>query len=224
MAIGFTEIKLPRTSKASLEGQSVATAISAGVASRPPTLVEVLAPNLMRTSRMMLRPLRASDRAEYLRVLNLSREHLGSWMNLHRDGETDHDLFERQLTMCQVGDSRGAAWRRVGMMEDGRLAGFFNLNSITRGLTFEADANWWVAADVKGVGLGSEGALAMVDHALLESPSGLGLHRVQAAIASLNVPSVRLAQRLGMKRVEAAQVNVKIGGSWERHDLWERGV
>jgi len=173
---------------------------------------------------MVLRPLRASDRAEYLRVLSLSREHLGRWMNLYRDSETDVELFERQLMMCRVGDERGVAWRRVGMMEDGRLAGFFNLNSITRGMTFEADANWWVAADVKGVGLGTEGVLAMLDHALADAPVGLGLHRVQAAIAPENTPSTRLAHRVGMKFQYSTQVNVKIGGKWEEHNLWERGV
>lgn len=223
MADPITEIKFSRP------GVVVESSGPVVTATRPPSrsstaTVEVLAPNLLRTSRMVLRPMRAADRSEYLRVLARSREHLAPWMSLHREGESDSELFERQLLMGRLGDERGAAWRRVGMLEDGRLAGFFNLNSISRGLTFEADANWWVPADLAGVGLGTEGVLAMMDFALQESPKGLSLHRVQAAIAPGNIPSIKLASRVGMRKVEAAQVNVRIGGSWENHDLWARSV
>ena len=74
------------------------------------------------------------------------------------------------------------------------------------------------------MGLGTEGALALLDHALSELPQGLGLHRVQAAIASKNIASVKLASRIGMKKLDSAKVNVRIGGAWEQHDLWVRSV
>jgi len=223
MAEPIREIKLPRPLVVVGGPSSVATTI-AGTAphtARPGTPVEVLAPNPLRTSRMVLRPLRADDRREFLRVVRISRDHLQKWMALHRENESDEALFDRQLEMCRAGDDRGLAWRRVGMLEDGRIGGFFNLNSISRAFTVEADANWWVSADVARIGLGTEGALAMLDHAFSES-GGLGLHRVQAAIAPGNTASARLAARIGMRKTESAQVNVMIGGAWERHDLWAR--
>lgn len=186
--------------------------------------VEVHAPGLVRTARMVLRPLREGDRAEFLRVLSISREHLARFSSLHRDGESDAQLFTRQLEMCRVGDERGTAWRRVGILDGGRIAGCFNLNTITRGLTFEADANWWMSADAVGQGLGTEGVAAMLDYALADLPSGLGLHKVQAAIMPSNSASLRLARHVGLRRQPTEKVSIRIGDRWELHEMYSRSV
>lgn len=186
--------------------------------------VEVHAPGLVRTARMVLRPLREGDRAEFVRVVRASREHLERFSCLHREGETDDQLFERQLEMCRVGDQRGAAWRRVAVLHDGTIAGCFNLNTITRGLTFEADANWWISAEQARRGLGVEGAAAMLDHALADMPVGLGLHKVHAAIMPGNVAGQRLAARVGLQRRANAKVSIRIGDRWEFHEVYERTV
>ncbi|HYE61178.1 MAG TPA: GNAT family protein [Phycisphaerales bacterium] len=186
--------------------------------------VEVHAPGLVRTARMVLRPLRESDKGEFLRVLSLSRQHLHKFSCLHREGESDAQLFARQLEMCRVGDERGTAWRRVGVLDGGRIAGCFNLNAITRGLTFEADANWWVSADVSGQGLGTEGVAAMIDYALADLPSGLGLHKVQAAIMPGNAASIRLARHVGLRRQASEKVSIRIGDRWELHEVYSRSV
>lgn len=189
--------------------------------SRP---VEVQPPGLVRTSRMVLRAPRVSDKAELLRVVKVSKAHLEPWSTLHREGESDEDLVRRQIEMARVGDERGTAWRRIGVLEDGRIAGAFNLNSISRGLTFDADANWWIAGDCLGQGLGTEGVEAMLDFALLDIPRGLGLHRVTAAIAPGNEASLRVAQRVGLKPQPDARVSVRVGGRWMTHSLFARGV
>lgn len=189
-----------------------------------PRPVEVLAPGLVRTTRMVLRPLRATDRGEFMRVIGLSRAHLQQYSCLHRDGESDGQLFERQLELCRSGDERGTAWRRVGVLHDGRIAGGFNINSISRGLTFEGDANWWVSADALRQGLGTEGVGAMLEHAQADLPSGLGLHLVQAAIMPGNGASMRLAQRVGLVRRPTNKVSIRIGERWEFHEMWSRSV
>lgn len=186
--------------------------------------VEVHAPGLVRTARMVLRPLRESDRPEFLRVVRLSRDHLERFSCLHRDGETDEQLFDRQLEMARVGEQRGTAWRRVGVLHDGSIAGCFNLNTITRGLTFEADANWWISREAVGRGLGTEGAGAMLDHALADLPVGLGLHKVHAAIMPCNGAGLRLARKIGMRRRPDAKVSIRIGDRWEFHEVYERTV
>jgi ribosomal-protein-alanine N-acetyltransferase len=173
---------------------------------------------------MVLRPLRESDRAEYIRILALSRQHLSRHSCLHREGESDAALFARHLEVCRVGDERGTAWRRVGVLDEGRIAGCFNLNSIARGLTFEADANWWLSADAVGLGLGYEGVAAMLDYALADLPSGLGLHKVHAAIMPSNMASIRLAERVGLSRQSTGKVSIKIGERWEFHEVYSRSV
>ncbi|MDX2132350.1 MAG: GNAT family protein [Planctomycetota bacterium] len=182
--------------------------------------VEVAAPGLERTERLVLRPLRASDRAEFLRVIRISREHLATYSELHRPHETDEQLFERQVARATEGDTRATAWRRAGFLDDGRLVGCFNLHSIERGLRFECDANWWIAADQTGQGFASEGVHALLAHALRDLPRGLGLRRVRAFIMPGNVESARVATLCGM-RPTGRQERMPVGGRWVVHDEFE---
>ncbi len=184
-----------------------------------PVIVE--SRSLLRTSRLTLRPLRESDRDEYLRVIRASRDHLDRFSPLHRPGESDDDLFLRQLELTEAGDRNGTGWRRVGVLDDGRIAGVLNLNAIRRGLCLEADANWWIAADCIRRGLAVEGVRAMLDYAFLDLPKGLGLHRVFAGIQPENEASLRMAARLGFVRVEGGVSSyLHAGGRWERHDVY----
>jgi len=178
----------------------------------------------LRTGRLVLRRLAPADRAEFARVMNLSRDHLAAAVGLWRDEETVDALFERQLEMARAGDERGGGWRRVGVLGDGKIAGGFNLNGITRGLTFEADATWWLAADQVGRGLAVEGARAMVEHAMGDLPLGLGLHRVQAAIQPGNARSRKVAERAGFSLQPGATVSIRLGARWELHEMHARSV
>ncbi|MCL4742431.1 MAG: GNAT family N-acetyltransferase [Phycisphaerales bacterium] len=191
----------------------------ADLAPARPVLVE--SRSLLRTARLTLRPLREIDRDEYLRVVRASREHLDRFSPLHRPGESDDDLFLRQLDLTETGDRNGTGWRRVGLLDDGRIAGAFNLNAIRRGLCLEADANWWVAVDCVRLGLASEGVRAMLDYAFMDLPRGLGLHRVFAGIQPENEASLRMAARLGFVRVGGGVSSyLHAGGRWERHDVF----
>lgn len=182
--------------------------------------IEVLASGHERTERLLLRPLRESDRAEFLRVIRESREHLAEFAALHRPGESDEDLFARQVARAEEGDRRATAWRRAAFLDDGRLVGCFNLHSIERGLRFEADANWWLAADQLGRGFAGEGLHALLAHALRDLPRGLGLRRVRAMIAPGNAESRRVAISCGMTPTGQREI-LPVGSRWLPHDEFE---
>jgi RimJ/RimL family protein N-acetyltransferase len=91
--------------------------------------------------------------------------------------------------------------------------GGFNLNAITRGLELKADITWWVAAPLCGRGLATEGVAALLAHALEDLPRGLGLHQVQAWISRDNEASIRLAQRVGLRRQGDTQSYLQTGGA-----------
>lgn len=133
-------------------------------------------------------------------------------------------MFDRQLRMTHEGDAKGTAWRRAAFLDDGRFVGCFNLNAITRGLTFTADANWWVSADHAGRGLAGEGVAAMLDVALDDLPRGLGLHRVSALIAPDNAASLAVARRAGMTRTAEAPVPLELCGRLVAHDVHARSI
>lgn len=212
------EIKKPST-------RIPATRIPATFAPGPrsPSAVEIESPLVLRTPRILLRPLRASDRAEFLRVIAFTRNDLTGSSRLHGPLETDDQLFDRQVTMCRLGDDRGTSWRRAVFLHDGTLVGAVNLSSISRGLTFEAHANWWMSTTHTGRGLASEAVGSMLDYALADAPQGLGLHQVHAAVCPENIASARVAAKGGMRKAESG-VNIEVNGTWIRHDLWRRTV
>jgi ribosomal-protein-alanine N-acetyltransferase len=192
--------------------------MSAGVQPRRPVRVD--ATGVLSTSRMTLRPLRRSDGPEFVRAVSQSRRALDAWFPLHEPGESDEALFERHLALGEAGDRSGGACRRAGFLADGRLAGGFNLVHIARGLTFEADATWWVSSEVQGQGLGAEGMQAMLDLAFMDLPRGLGLHRVMAGIVPGNVASEQMALRVGFRKVQGVRSSLIAGGRVAQHDLY----
>jgi len=187
---------------------------------RPPAPVRVVSPVESRTPRLTLRPLRPTDRQEYLRVVRASREHLAPWIPLNQAGESDDAFFDRQLAAAADGDRTGACWRRVGVLADGSIAGSFHLNAITRGLGWWADATWWVAAELTGRGLATEGVRAMLEYALRDPPVGLGLHAVHAGVDPENEPSRRLVEKLGFVHDPAQCSHLKVGEDWRRHEFY----
>lgn len=186
----------------------------------PRTPVEVISPEDVRTPSLTLRPLTEGDRRAYLALVNDSREHLTPWIPLNAEGESDDAYFDRQLERCSSGDQSGEAWRRVGALEDGTLVGAFNLNAITRGLSWHTDAVWWIGREHTRRGLASEGVSAMLEYALGDPPMGLGLHAVHAGIDPENVGSRRLVERLGFSQDASQRSHLQVGREWRTHDFF----
>jgi RimJ/RimL family protein N-acetyltransferase len=173
---------------------------------------------------MMLRPLTAADEAGYLEAVTSSRAELLAKMPMHKEGESDAAMFARQLRMVSQEQAAGQCFRCIGVLEDGRIAGGFNLNAISRGLEWQCDITWWVATPLTGCGLATEGVSALVDHALGDLPAGLGLHQVHAWITRENEASIRVAKKAGLLRRGEAQSYLDTGASWAVHDKYTRSV
>lgn len=184
--------------------------------------IEIVSPNLVRTSRLYLRPLTADDRATVIEALRASRSDLEQYMDLWKPGDSDQDVFDRQLELTRLGTKTASSWRRGAFLEDGRFAGCFNLNKIEYGLAFSAEASWWVRSDLGRQGLGTEGVAAMMDVAIEDLPGGLRLSRVEAIMHPDNAQSRRLATRVGMSLVEHEAVSAKLNGEWVTHVVYAK--
>lgn len=170
----------------------------------------------IRTDRMRLRPLTAADRAEFVRIHGVSELHFRPWFP-ERQGSVD-DLFEGELEKSVRTDVH-VRW--AGELPDGRLAGFFNLSEIVRGIFQNAYASWALSVDVTGQGYATEGVWALLELAFSGS-RGLGLHRVQANIVPENERSIRLAERTGMRREGRAERYLRIAGAWRDHWMYAK--
>lgn len=189
----------------------------------PQKAVEVSLPDPYRTARLALRPLRAGDRDSFLAALSASREALSRWIGLWEGGKTDTDVFDRQLELASRSQERRSV-RLVGILEDGRVAGCFNLSDITHGLESKAEVSWWVRSDLTGQGLGREGASWLVHHALSTTPKGLGLSRVFATVHEQNHAGKRTALAVGLTPADRMTATVRLGGQWIPHVVYTRSA
>jgi ribosomal-protein-alanine N-acetyltransferase len=176
----------------------------------------------VQTARMTLRPLREGDRAEFIRMHEVSWKFFEPWSPTLQESERIGDLFTKQLRRTMDGLASGRDVRLAGFLADGRLGGMFNLNEIIRGDFQNAYAGWKVNIEVARQGIGTEGVLAMLDVAFAEPPRGIGLHRVQANVIPHNVASLRLAERAGFKREGIARRYLRIAGQWQDHVMFAK--
>ena len=182
-------------------------------------------PTVLRTPRMTLRPLMESDKAAYLAAVAVSRPALDRFLPLHIDAdESDEAMFARQLELARIGASGAKEWLRfVAVLDDGTIAGGFNLSAISRGLEWRADINWWTASTLTGRGLASEGGAAIIEHALADLPGGLGLSELHGWITRENVACAAIARKLGFERQGDEKTFLLTDSSrWVLHDLWIR--
>lgn len=102
----------------------------------------------MNTERMCVRAMCEGDRREYARIMAISAALHGPWSPSLPAGESHEALFDRQMVKMAA----GSAWKGVGVLADGRIAGLFNLNELLRGPFQNAYAGWSINAEVAGQG------------------------------------------------------------------------
>ena len=171
---------------------------------------------------MKLRPLREDDRVEFIRVHEVSWGFFEPWSPTLQQSETLDDLFTKQLRRTKDGLVSGRDVRLAGFLDNGQLGGIFNLNEIIRGDFQNAYAGWKVSVEVARTGIGTEGVLAILDVAFAEPPLGLGLNRVQANVIPHNIPSIRLAEKVGFRREGVAKRYLRIAGKWQDHVMFAK--
>ena len=70
-----------------------------------------------------------------------------------------------------------------------------------RGAFHNAYVGWKVSVEVARQGFATEGVTALLDFAFARD--GAALHRIQANVIPNNTPSIRLAEKLGLRREES---------------------
>ncbi|MBL8764727.1 MAG: GNAT family N-acetyltransferase [Phycisphaerae bacterium] len=175
--------------------------------------------SVLRTRRLVLRSLGAPDADEFLRVHRLNREWLDRFIPLTRKGESDPELFARQVRLSSCSGLEIPDWRRFAFTSGGRLVGGFNLNAIRRGLEFRAETTFWINRECERQGFASEGLGAVIDLAFRAIPHGLGLTRLTAFVDPENAACRRLLADFGFRAsVPPVRVSLDFGGRWRPHE------
>ena len=100
-----------------------------------------------------------------------------------------------------------------GIFVQGQFAGEVTLSSIQRGPFQSGFIGYWIDQAAAGRGYVPE-AVVMTLHFAFEA---LGLHRVEISIIPRNAASLRVVDKLGLRREGVAERFLEIDGVWEDH-------
>lgn len=172
------------------------------------------------TERLVLRPPKTTDVAELRRLLRANHEHLKAWNPAPRPGDDPTSITAvsgavlRHRREWKLGTSFVffASHRTI----PDRLVAKIALNGVMRGAMHGAYLGYWIDGEQQGKGLMTEAIRQVLSFAF--GPAGL--HRVQAAIMPHNERSLRVAEKLGMRREGYAVRYLQIAGKWEDHILF----
>lgn len=172
--------------------------------------------NIVRTGRLVLlrRPV-AADRAEFVALRRANKAHLKPWeprpaRGFDRYGD---DMFDRLLATSQTD-----ANERMLVIErsSGAIVGVVSLSSIIRGPLQSAYLGYWIGREFSGRGWMTEAVKLALRYAFRT----LKLHRIEANIQPHNLPSRRLARRVGFRREGYSPRYLQIAGGWADHERW----
>ncbi len=172
---------------------------------------------VLRSRRLVLRPLQADDYESWRDVRSRCRSWLLPWEpRASGMGYPEEDRATYNLR-C---DARDREWQTgsgfamgIFMPDERRLIGEVSLSSIQRGPFQSGFVGYWIDEACAGNGYAPEATAAILAFAFEQ----IGLHRVEVAIVPRNRPSRRVAEKLGLRNEGVAVSYLEIDGRWEDH-------
>ena len=115
-----------------------------------------------------------------------------------------------------------AALRRAGragtmlpfvILYGGRFVGQLNVSNVVHGVLRSCTVGYWVDRDVAGRGVTPTALALAIDHCFAD----VGLHRVEVDIRPENEASIRVVEKLGLRREGYFERFLDIDGAWRDH-------
>lgn len=166
---------------------------------------------------VQMRLLQTKDVTELCAAYNRNREHLAPWEPVRAD-DFYTDVGHAMSIATKLNRLAAGIDFPCVLVAAEQVVGTITLSDIVRGAFLNAHVGYWVDRDFTGRGIGSAAVEAMIDVARTK----LGLHRIQAATLSHNVPSQAVLEHAGFQKIGFAPKYLKIAGSWQDHTLYQR--
>ena len=186
------------------------------MARHPSITAQVPAPIRLYGRRVTLRPLVATDFAEWSEVRRRNEAWLTPWEPRRPPAALDpsmsRDAFQARCGARDRDAAAGIAFG-FGVFVDHRLSGEVNLNHVVRGAMQSGVIGYWVDQARAGRGLIAESVVVVCAFAFEQ----LDLHRIEICIVPRNRNSRRVMEKLAIREEGIAQRFLEINGVWEDH-------
>jgi ribosomal-protein-alanine N-acetyltransferase len=163
-----------------------------------------------------LRPLRQSDARRWREVRRRNLDWLRPWeATLPPEGARDGDtvptfsMMVRRLRR-EAREGRTMPW---ALTYRGELVGQVTVGGIAWGSLRAAYIGYWIDSAVAGRGIMPTAVAMACDHCL----DTLGLHRIEINIRPENAASLRVVEKLGLRREGERAAYLHIDGDWRDH-------
>ncbi len=169
-------------------------------------------PAELRYGPVLLRPLRRSDARAWRAVRAANSAWLSPWDATdpdHQPVPVSYGAMLRSLNRA----ARGGRALPFVLEHEGQLAGQVTASGIQWGSLRSANIGYWISRSVAGRGLMPLAVALVVDHCFFT----VGLHRVEVNIRPENQPSLRVAEKLGLRPEGLRRRFLHIDGGWRDH-------
>ncbi len=172
----------------------------------------------LRAKRVTLRPLRESDFESWNEVRTRCGAWLTRWEPLPPEGHGDPNGRHLFISRCisREQEARMGTAHSFGVFLGSRFVGEANLSGIQRGPVQSASIGYWVDMAEAGKGLIPEACAALFRFAFEE----LRLHRIQISIVPRSSASLRVVDKLDLRKEGVAERYIEINGVWEDHSIF----
>jgi len=166
-----------------------------------------------------IRPLKVSDARLWQKLRLENQDWLGEWEATSPIPAVEPPPTFRQSARSMLREARDGRTMPFVVEYNGKFVGQINVSDITYGSLRGCHFGYWIAEAVSDKGVMTTAAALVSDH-LLET---LKLHRIEIAVRPENLPSNRLALRLGF-RFEGIRSNfLHINHAWRDHNIYVLG-
>lgn len=172
--------------------------------------------------RVMLRPLVASDFAEWSEVRRHNEDWLTPWEPRRPipefDPTTNRTAFNTRCAARERDVANGLSYGFGLFIPDAegtgdRFCGEININHVLRGAVQTGTIGYWIDREFAGYGLVAEGVVVIAEFAFDQ----LLLHRLEICIVPRNTNSRRVMEKLALREEGVALRALEINGTWEDH-------
>jgi ribosomal-protein-alanine N-acetyltransferase len=172
-------------------------------------------PAVLSAGPVLLRPPRRRDARSWSGVRIRNEQWLRPWEPSSPLSWTERNSPSawRPLRSALCRAARAGTMLPFVVVYGGRLAGQVNVSNIVQGVLRSCTIGYWVDGELAGRGITPTAVALAIDHCFGRA----GLHRVEIDIRPENAASLRVVEKLGLRREGYYERFLDIDGAWRDH-------